>query len=114
MEEFHKLSNVQRNILVASIISDGEITKLYPYSRRKNNSYREHYGIYQEEYRRWKQNFFPELLYLTPKSQTLRSRSHPLFTELYPYFYNDEGYKKIPALLLKYCDSPYFLATLYM
>lgn len=114
MKEFLKLSNIQKNILIASIISDGEITKLYPNSRRKNNSYREHYGKQQEEYRMWKQSFLPDLFYLTPKSQTLRSRSHPLFTELYPHFYNENGDKKIPVQLLKYCDSPYFLATLYM
>lgn len=114
MHEFHKLSNVQKNILIASIIADGEITKLYSNSRRKNNSYREHYGVQQEEYRMWKQSFFPRLFYLTPKSQTLRSRSHPLFTQLYPFFYNEKGEKQIPSQLLKYCDNPFFLAILYL
>lgn len=114
MREFFNLSSVQKNILIASIMADGEITKLYANSRRKNNSYREHYGIQQEEYRKWKQAFFPKLFYLTPKSHTLRSGSHPLFTELYPFFYSETGVKKVPEPLLSYCDSPYFLAVLYM
>lgn len=114
MEEFSKLSTVQQNILIASIIADGEITKLYAHSRRKNNSYREHYGIRQEEYRKWKRAFFPNLFYITPKSHTLRSRSHLLFTQLYPHFYNEAGNKQIPAALLPYCNSPYFLAILYL
>lgn len=114
MKELSKLSPIQRNILIASIIGDGEITKLYPGSRRKNNSYREHYGVEQEEYRIWKQSIFPDLLYLTPKSQTLRSRSHPLFTELYPHFYTSDGNKKIPKELLSLCNDPYFLFVLFL
>ncbi len=69
------LDEVQFNILVASIIGDGEITKIYPNSRRINNSYREHYGTEQKNYRLWKQTFLPDLLYITPKSNTLRSKS---------------------------------------
>src|SRR5690606_1018350 len=94
---WNQLSTIQQNILFASIIGDGEITKLYPNSRRINNSYREHYGIDQEKYRYWKQSFFPNLLYITPKSRTLRSKSSKLFTKLYPEFYNDPGDKIIPA-----------------
>ncbi len=33
-----KLSLQQQSILLASILGDGEITKCYPGSRRKNNS----------------------------------------------------------------------------
>ncbi|OHR74543.1 hypothetical protein HMPREF3291_17755 [Bacillus sp. HMSC76G11] len=95
-------------------MADGEITKLYKNSRRKNHSYREHYGIYQEEYRIWKASLFKDLLYLTSKSQTLRSKSLPLFTELYPYFYDKSGHKRIPFELLEYCNSFYFLAILYL
>lgn len=111
---FDQLSPVQKNVLIASIIGDGEITKRYTRSRRKNHSYREHYGRGQEAYRQWKASFFPDLLYLTPKSQTLRSRSHPLFTELYPYFYDEQGQKRIPLSLLPVCTSPHFLAVLFM
>lgn len=52
------LTEIQRNILIASIIADGEITKIYKNSRRKNHSYREHYGRDQEDYRKWKISFF--------------------------------------------------------
>jgi hypothetical protein len=112
--EFNKLSLIQQNILVASILGDGEITKLYKGSRRKNNSYREHYGTKQKEYREWKQAYLPELLYITPKSCTLRSSSHVLFTELYPHFYDSSGNKQVPQALLKLCHLPHFLAILYM
>lgn len=107
------LTDVQKNILVASIIGDGEITKIYPGSRRINNSYREHYGIKQKDYRIWKQSFLPDLLYITPKSNTLRSRSCKLFTSWFPLFYKN-GEKRIPQRLIKQCSLPHFLAVLHM
>jgi LAGLIDADG DNA endonuclease family len=113
MEHFLRLNEIQRNLLVGSIIGDGEITKNYPNSRRKNHSYREHYGVQQEAYRIWKSEFFPNLLYLTKKSSTLRSKSSALFTELYPHFY-EKNAKQIPLQLLKYCTLPYFLAAIYL
>ncbi|WP_299743065.1 DNA endonuclease [uncultured Rossellomorea sp.] len=113
MEKFLNLSSIQRNLLVGSILGDGEITKIYRNSRRKNHSYREHYGLEQENYRIWKATFFPGLFYLTKKSQTMRSKSDPLFTELFPYFYSNRS-KQIPIKLLKYCTSPYFLTALYL
>jgi hypothetical protein len=53
-------------------------------------------------------------LYLTKKSNTLRSASNPLFTKLYPYFYDERGQKHIPKTLLKYCKDIHFLAILFM
>ncbi|WP_336883245.1 DNA endonuclease [Priestia koreensis] len=114
MKELSSLSPIQQNMLIASIIGDGEITKIYPHSRRKNNSYREHYGQQQEAYREWKATFLPNIFYLTPKSQTLRSPSMELFTNLYPYFYNENGEKNIPLELLYLCTEPEFLTFLYM
>ncbi|MBZ9535250.1 DNA endonuclease [Cytobacillus oceanisediminis] len=111
----HTLTDIQRNILIASIIADGEITKIYKQSRRKNHSYREHYGKDQENYRKWKISFFNGLLYLTPKSNTVHSKSLPLFTKLYSHFYDSNGIKILPSeSILKTCLSPYFLAILYM
>lgn len=114
MHDFSQLTPIQQNILIASIIGDGEITKLYKNSRRKNHSYREHFGIDQEEYRKWKVSFFNDLLYITHKSQCVRSSSLPLFTKLYPHFYHDDGSKHIPLSLLSYCTLPHFLSVLYM
>jgi hypothetical protein len=109
------LNEIQFNVLIASIIGDGEITKIYKNSRRKNNSYREHYGKEQEEYRKWKVSFFDNnLLYLTPKSFTVRSASLPLFTHLYSHFYNENGVKLLPSSLYESCSLPHFLAILYM
>ncbi|MFD1779986.1 DNA endonuclease [Fredinandcohnia salidurans] len=110
----NKLSDVQLNILFGSIIGDGEITKIYKGSRSKNNSFREHFGVQQKEYRKWKMSFLPDLLYLTPKSNTLRSRALPLFTELYPHFYNLDGEKIIPVDLLHKCTLLHFLAIIFM
>lgn len=108
------LSMEQQCVLLASIIADGEITKIYKNSRRKNNSYREHFGVGQLEYRRWKQEWLKDWLYFTNKGDNLVSKSHQLFTEIYPYFYNSAGAKDIPFDLLKLCKSELFLAVLYM
>ncbi|ANU14801.1 hypothetical protein BBI08_13495 [Planococcus halocryophilus] len=49
--DLFSLNSNEQNVLIASILGDGEITKRYPGSRRKNNSYREHFSIQQLEYR---------------------------------------------------------------
>ncbi|MBT2687161.1 DNA endonuclease [Bacillus sp. ISL-47] len=111
---FSCLSPVQQNILFASIIADGEITKCYPGSRRKNNSYREHYGKQQEAYRMWKASFYDGQLYIRPNGNYLVSRSDPYFTKLYPYFYDISGNKRIPVELLSTCNLLHFLTVLYL
>lgn len=88
--------------------------KIYKNSRRRNHSYREHYGADQEEYRKWKISLLDKILYLTPKSHCVRSASHPLFTTLYPHFYALDGKKQIPLSLVKSCILPHFLAILFM
>lgn len=106
-----ELTPTQQAILLASILGDGEITKCYPGSRRKNNSYREHFGEKQRFYREWKQKHLPDLFYI--RQNNLVSRSLPLFTELYPYFY-PSNQKDIPLSLLPRCQHPFFLLTLYL
>lgn len=105
------LSKSQQAVLLASILADGEITKCYPKSRRKNNSYREHFGESQRFYREWKQQQLPDLLYI--RQNNLVSKSLPLITELYPYFYPDHK-KIIPFELLSRCAHPLFLLILYL
>lgn len=107
----NNLSSQQQAILLASILGDGEITKCYSSSRRKNNSYREHFGESQRFYREWKRQQLPDLLYI--RQNNLVSRSLPLFTELYPYFYPSDQ-KDIPFALLSLCNHPLFLLTLYL
>ncbi|WP_413300381.1 DNA endonuclease [Bacillus sp. 1P10SD] len=111
---FNNLTVIQINVLLASIIGDGELTKLYKGSRRKNSSYREHFGDRQREYREWKAQLMNDLFYITHKSNSLRSASNPLFTNLLGLFYNNDGNKSIPATLLPYCNLSHFLAVLYM
>ena len=105
------LSKAQQAILLAGVLADGEITKCYPKSRRKNNSYREHFGEPQRFYREWKQCQLPDLLYI--RQNNLVSKSLPLMTELYPYFYPHHK-KVIPFELLSRCTHPLFLLTLYL
>lgn len=107
----NNLSSKQQAILLASILGDGEITKCYPGSRRKNNSYREHFGESQRFYREWKRQQLPDLLYI--RQNNLVSRSLPLFTELYPYFY-PSNQKDVPFDLLPLCNHPLFLLILYL
>ncbi len=109
--DWEGLSEEQMAILVASILGDGEITKCYPYDRRVNNSYREHFGMGQLSYRQWKQNKLSELLYL--RGNNLVSRSIPLMTKLFPHFYPDNK-KHIPFSLLEEIYHPSFLLTLYL
>jgi hypothetical protein len=111
---FEELSEVQKNVLIGSIIGDGEITKRYSKSRRKNNSYREHFSIKQLEYREWKVRILSDLLYLRSDNTNLVSKSIPLFTNLYNLFYNDSGNKIIPSGLFSHCKLPHFLVVLFM
>jgi len=114
MDNIKTISVDKRSMLLASIIGDGEITKIYHGSRRKNNSYREHFSMNQLEYRIWKTKQLREYFYLTQQSSCLRSKSLPLFTSLFPFFYDETGEKHIPIDLLKYCTSFYFLLVLYL
>ncbi len=112
--ELTSLSITQQNVLIASILGDGEITKLYPGSRRKNNSYREHFSPRQLDYRKWKLNLLPSNLYFNNAHTCLLSPSLPLLTEMYTYFYNDDRNKIMADNMLQLCTTPLFLATLYM
>lgn len=112
--ELFRLSTIEQNVLIASIMGDGEITKLYAGSRRKNNSYREHFSPQQLDYRIWKLNLLPSNFYFNNAKSHIISPSLPLFTEMFPHFYNSEGNKIISDKILKLCTSPYFLATLFL
>ncbi|WP_047795062.1 LAGLIDADG DNA endonuclease [Exiguobacterium sp. JLM-2] len=105
------LSEEQVAILVASILGDGEITKCYAYDRRINNSYREHFSLGQLSYREWKQRKLPDLLYL--RGNNLVSRSLPLMTRLFPFFYPNNK-KHIPFELLKDIYHTACILTLYL
>lgn len=108
------LSVIEQNVLIGSILGDGEITKLYPGSRRRNSSYREHFSPQQLNYRIWKHKLLPSNFYFNQKKTYLLSPSLPLLTQLFPYFYNADGNKVISSELLLLCNSPYFLSTLYL
>jgi hypothetical protein len=95
--EFDNLTEVQKNILCASVIADVEITKLYPGRGRVNNSYREHFATEQLEYRKWKERYLPGTLYIRSENY-LVSKSLPLFTQLYKHFYNSAEGKTIQLL----------------
>lgn len=112
--ELFQLSVLEQNVLIASVMGDGEITKLYPGSRRRNNSYREHFSLQQLDYRIWKLNLLPSNFYFNNAQSYIVSPSLPLFTEMFPYFYNPDGNKIISDKILRLCNSPIFLATLFL
>lgn len=112
--ELFQLSTIEQNVLIASILGDGEITKLYPGSRRRNNSYREHFSPQQLDYRIWKLSLLPASFYFNNAKSYIVSPSLPLFTEIYPHFYNTDGNKIISDNILELCKSPIFLTTLFL
>ncbi|TAA72234.1 DNA endonuclease [Planococcus salinarum] len=112
--ELFQLSTIERNVLIASVFGDGAITKLYPGSRRRNNSYREHFSSQQLDYRIWKLNLLPANFYFNKAQSNIFSPSLTLFTEMFPYFYNPDGNKIISDEILKLCTSPIFLTTLFL
>lgn len=114
MNSFEDLTEFQQNILIASILGDGEITKIYKNSRRKNNSYREHFSIAQLPYRTWKQSKLDPLIYFSKNKITLRSKSTPLFTNMYDDFYDTNRGKRIPEKYLSKCTHLVFLFVLYL
>lgn len=112
--ELLNLSPIEQNVLIASILGDGEITKIYPGSRRKNNSYREHFSPHQLEYRIWKLNLLPSTFYFNQSKTYVFSPSLPLLTQIFSYFYNTSGNKIISEEMLNLCNSPLFLTTLFL
>jgi len=108
------LSSIQSNILLASILGDGSLTKISKKSRRINSNYREHFGEAQLGYREWKVAQFDGLLYFNKMKSEVMSRSLPVFTELENLFYGSDRIKRIHEQTLKCCTLPHFLATLYM
>ncbi|MDN3439172.1 DNA endonuclease [Planococcus sp. APC 3900] len=112
--DLHVLTSDEQNVLIASILGDGEITKRYPGSRRKNNSYREHFSIQQLDYRIWKLNLLPPTFYFNKSCSFLVSPSLPLLTQMFNHFYNSNGDKIVSLEMLKLCKSPLFLTTLFL
>lgn len=68
------LAEEQQNFLFASILGDGEITKIARGSRRINNNYREHFSPQQRDYRRWKVSKISDILYFNSTETTIYSR----------------------------------------
>jgi|SRR5690625_809127 len=52
LNKLEALSIVQQNILIASILGDGTLTKRSHHTRHKNSMYREHFSSKQLEYRK--------------------------------------------------------------
>lgn len=108
------LSPAQFNVLLASILGDGTLTKITKSSRKINCNYREHFGEEQLCYREWKVAQLDGLLYFNKTKSEIMSRSLPIFTEQEKLFYKSDRIKRIPKQILLNCTLPHFLATLYM
>ncbi|MDV3426223.1 MAG: endonuclease, partial [Bacillota bacterium] len=104
------LTQLEQNIIVGSILGDGNLT----YAPRSRNAYyREHFSIKQKEYREWKMNNIHSMKFRIEKECHLKSPSHPVFTELYDKFYIN-GIKTITEDNIKLLNHPIGLACLYM
>lgn len=106
----YKMTDVERNIVVGSLIGDGTLSI---YGRSKNACYRESTGLNQKEYRQWKVKMLKRLDFKTKKDGSIYSPSHPIYTELYNVFY-PENKKVLTRKGLELLDNPIGLACLFM
>ncbi|WP_197187453.1 hypothetical protein [Brevibacillus agri] len=100
----------QLSIIYGSLLGDGTLSRG---PRSQHYAYKEHFSEKQRAYREWKQEKLSTLGFHITNSNHLYSYSHPLFSELYAYFFPD-GVKIIPPKLLAQMTHPLFLATLYL
>lgn len=114
LKKLEDLSTVQQNILIASILGDGTLTKRSHHTRHKNSMYREHFSSKQLEYRKWKVNKMKPYFYLNNSQTEILSRTSLLFTDLEKALYPIQRIKRISLTILHKCTDPHFLATLYM
>lgn len=105
-----KLSLIEQNIIVGSILGDGSLTFA---QRSRNAYYREHFSIAQQEYRQWKMHNINSLSFRIEKDVHLKSPSHPVFTNFYNQFYIN-GQKTITKDNIKLLNHPIGLMCLYL
>ncbi|RKD32365.1 hypothetical protein BET03_03240 [Thermohalobacter berrensis] len=109
----YTLNQIQRNIIVGSILGDGNLAL---YGRSINAHYREHGCNQQIPYRKWKANMLSDLDFkfsVNGINGKLYSPSHPIYTDLYNKFYKNKV-KTITKENIKLLDHPIGLACLYM
>lgn len=107
----YTLSQIQKNIIIGSILGDGSIAL---YGRSRNAYYREHGCDKQRGYRAWKRERLASLDFEMDNSGKLHSPSHPIYTDLYGKFYNNMGEKYLCMDNISLLDHPIGLACLYM
>lgn len=106
----YELTNVERNIIIGSLLGDGTLSK---YGRSLNACYRENTGSTQVPYRIWKMEKLSNLDFKANSKGAIYSPSHPIYTELYGLFYPN-GKKIISKDGLKMLNHPIGLACLFM
>ncbi len=105
-----QLSEKERNIIVGSILGDGNLT----YAPRSRNAYyREHFCHQQKQYREWKKENINSLFFRIEKDAHLKSPSHPIFSKLHEEFYIN-GVKTITKDNIISLNHPIGLACLFM
>jgi len=110
----YSLNQIERNIIVGSILGDGNLAL---YGRSKNAHYREHGSDKQVPYRKWKASMLSKLDFKFSQNDIngkLYSPSHPIYTDLYNKFYNNDKVKIITKENIKLLDHSIGLACLYM
>lgn len=112
MEKNMRIDNIKENIIIGSLLGDGNLTIS---GRCVNAHYREHFSPKQLDYRIWKLNELVDLnfkLYTRKNYYELNSPSNPLYTHYYNLFYNNK-IKIITEENIKLLNHPIGLACLY-
>ncbi len=124
-KETLKLSSIQRDFLIGTILGDGNLRFM---GRSTEASLTVDHSLRQRDYVLWKYQLMENLVLTEPKelnriyhkdrSQTLKSLrfqtiSHPEFTSLYNIFYRN-GIKIIPLNIRNILRSPFSLAVWFM
>lgn len=108
------LNEVEKNILIGSILGDGCLRKISRKARQLRSSYIESFSEEQLAYREWKVHHLSKYIYFNESKTRILSKCSDLFTELEGLFYCEKRIKIIPAQLLHYCILPHFLTVLFL
>lgn len=113
------LSTTQQNIILGSIIGDGNLRYVPSKSMGIRSSYYEHFSIKQHDYRAWKVMKLHPYLVFNREGIVIDSKIDNLWSDLQAEFYSKKNkdnkrIKRLPANQLVNLTDLHSLATIYM
>lgn len=113
------LSTTQQNIMLGSIIGDGNLRYVLTKSMGIRSSYYEHFSIEQYDYRAWKVMKLDPYLVFNKAGIVIDSKIDTLWSDLQDDFYSEKNknhrrIKRLPINQLKNLTDLHSLATIYM